>query len=91
MNRQEVIKAVAGMTGFMKKDVAAIFDALDVITVEGLRNEGKIKPITGITLEAKVVPEHEARNPQTGATIVVPEKKKVSAKITAGFKSAVNE
>lgn len=91
MNRQDLIKAVARETGFMKKDVTAIFEAMDELVVKALRTEGKVKPITGVTIEAKIVPEHEARNPQTGETITVAQKKKVSAKIGAGLKAAVNK
>lgn len=91
MNRQEVIKVVATKTGFFKKDVTAIFDAIDEAVIAGLKKDGKVKPISGVTFETKVVEEHEARNPQNGEKVIVPKKKKVSTKISDGFKAAINE
>lgn len=91
MTRQETINKVAEKTGFMKKDVTAIFTVLDEIVVDGLKTDGVVKPITGVTLKANLVAAHDARNPKTGETVKVPAKKKVTGKFSESFKAAVNE
>ena len=85
MNKNEFIKALATRTGASQHEAAHTTDAVLSIIYETLSEGGDlIIPDFG-KLEPKVVPEHQARNPQTGAPVTVPEKTTVRFKPYAGI------
>jgi DNA-binding protein HU-beta len=72
MNKRELIDAVAASTGVARKDTSAVVDAL-FETIGGALGEREKVTVSGFgVFEARHVAEREARNPQTGATVIVP-------------------
>jgi DNA-binding protein HU-beta len=90
MNKNDLIAAVAEVTGLTKADAAKAVDAvLDSIT--GSLKKGKEVRLVGFgTFKVSKRAASEGRNPRTGETIKIPASKR--PKFTAGkaLKDAVN-
>lgn len=85
MNKNEFIKALATRLDVSQHDAARATDAVLGILSDTL-NEGSDITIPDFgKLEPKVVAEHQARNPQTGEPVTVPEKTTVRFKAHAGI------
>lgn len=91
MTKSELISAVANEAGFSKKDTETAIEALETVVIRALKADDKIKIIKGLSLETKVVPAHVGRNPKTGESVNVPEKKKICVTVTPTLKKVVNE
>lgn len=79
MKKQELIDELADRTGFFKKNMKDVVDALEDIVVENLQtatfeqnSEFHIAP--GVVICGRRTPEHESLNPQDRSTIITPEK-----------------
>ena len=89
MNTKNLVKEIAGKTGFTQKDVQAVVDAgIDVIkntvTSEEVSLVGFGKFVTSDRAERVM------RNPATGEQVTVPAKKSLKFKPAKAFKDAVN-
>lgn len=91
MNKVELIKDVAGRTGFTQKDVKTVMEAVQAATFAALVSDGEVKLIDGVTLLKQHKEAHTARNPQTCETIMVEAKNVVKCKFGKAIKDAVNE
>ena len=90
MTKTELVKVVANNTGFTQKDVKAVLEAVQDVVFTTLKDD-EIKLMDGVTLSAKLVPQRTARNPQTGAEIVVPEHLAPKCKFGNAIKAALAE
>ena len=79
IKKQELIDELADRTGFFKKNMKDVVDALEDIVVENLQtatfeqnSEFHIAP--GVVICGRRTPEHESLNPQDRSTIITPEK-----------------
>jgi DNA-binding protein HU-beta len=71
MNKRDLVDAVAASSGIARKDAAAAVDAVFDTITESLKNREKVA-ISGFgSFEARYVSAREARNPQTGASVMV--------------------
>jgi len=73
MNKTEFIKAVAAETGATQKAVKEMLEAAQNVAYAEMAKCEEVKIFDGVTLLGKAVPEREARNPQTGEAVIVPE------------------
>ena len=89
MTKTELVKAVAGKTGFTQKDVKAVMEGLQEVVFETLKNE-EIKLMDGVTLSAVYKEATTARNPMDGSTVNVPAKYAPKCKFGAAIKNAIN-
>jgi DNA-binding protein HU-beta len=89
-NKADIVDAVAEKAGMTKKDAGAAVEAvLDTITT-ALKNKDKVQ-ITGFgTFETRARGERKARNPQTGAEVVVPASNAPAFKAGKALKDAVS-
>ena len=85
MRKIEFIKALATRTGASQHDAARTIDAVLSIISEALSEGDDITIPDFGKFEPKVIPEHQARNPQTGEPITVHEKTTVRFKPYAGI------
>lgn len=84
MNKVELINALAEKAGMTKVDARKAIDSfLDVAKTE-LKNDGKIALVGFGTISVAKRPARQGRNPRTGKTIKIAEKKVVK------FKAASN-
>lgn len=95
MNVNELAKNVANETGVSQKKAREIIDTIEALTVNQLAvaNEEtsvEVKLFTGLSVKSTYVPAHEGRNPQTGETLTIAAKNRVSAKIGNVLKEAAN-
>ena len=90
MTKTELVKAIAVKTGFTQKDVKEVLEATQAVVFATIK-EDEVKLMDGVTLSAKLVPQRTARNPQTGAEIVVPEHLAPKCKFGNAIKAVLAE
>lgn len=91
MTRNEYIKAVAEATNMTQKATKEILEAMQEIVYAEMAKGEEVKIFDSVTLLGKEVPERTARNPQTGAEIVVQEHLAPKAKFGKGIKDFLKE
>ena len=91
MNRTEFVKAVAERAEMTQKAVKEMLDVMQEVVYEEMANGEEVKIFDSVTLLGKEVPERTARNPQTGAEIVVPKHLAPKAKFGTGIKNILKE
>ena len=90
MNKVELIKEVAGKTGFTQKDVKAVIEAIQGITFDTLAAGDEVKIMDGVSFTTVHKDARTARNPRTGETVMVDAKNAVRCKFGKAIKEAVN-
>lgn len=90
MNKRELIDTVAEKTGRTKADVTAITNAIAEAIQLAVAAGDRVTIPGFITIEAVEKKAHTARNPQTGAPIEVPAKRRPKFKAGSNFEAAVN-
>ena len=74
MNKGEFISAVAEQANCSKKQASEVFEAMQTVIIDTLKNREKIA-ITGFgNFEVKHRNERTGRNPQTNENITIPAK-----------------
>ena len=91
MTRAEFVKAVAEKAEMTQKATKEILEVMQEVAYEEMKKGEEVKIFDSVTLCGKVVPERTARNPQTGAEIVVPEHLAPKAKFGTGIKNILKE
>ena len=89
VTKQDVVASVAEATGLSKK---AANDALDAVIdcIKGSLADGNSVGLIGFgTFEVRTRAAREGRNPQTGATITISEKKVPAFKAGKGLRDSV--
>lgn len=88
-NKGDLVEAVAEKADLSKKDAGAALEALlDTITT-ALSNRDKVTLVGFGSFEARARGERKAKNPQTGAEIIVPATTVPAFKAGRAFKDAV--
>ena len=89
MNKPELVSAIAAETGITKADTGRILDAFVKVAQGELLSTGKLQ-VFGLGVFSLVTRAAcTRRNPQTGASIAVPEKRAVKFKPAADLKRAM--
>ena len=90
MKKSELVEAVAAASGLTKADATRAIDATFATITEALKAGNKV-PVAGFgTFAVSQRGERNGRNPQTGATVVIPARKAVTFKAGTAFKESVN-
>lgn len=79
MKKPELINALAEKTGFYKKNMKAVVEALDEIIIEHFKTatfeeDSELHIATGVVIGGRRVPEHESLDPRDRSAIITPEK-----------------
>lgn len=79
MKKQELINELALRTGFFKKNMTEVVNALADIIEDQFKNaeigkDSELHLAPGVVLIGKRKPKGEAKDPRTGETIISPEK-----------------
>jgi len=98
MSKSDFVGAVAEKTGVAKKDVKAVFDAMNEIVAQELGKGGPGEVVVPGLLKLNVtikpaVPEHEGVNPFTKQPTIFkakPERKIVKARVLKCLKDALS-
>jgi DNA-binding protein HU-beta len=89
MNKRDLVDAVAESTGTSKVDAQAAVDAVFDAIAAAMVQRDKVS-ISGFgNFEARFVKARMARNPQTGASVPVPEHHSPKFKPASALKDAV--
>ena len=90
MKKVELVEAVAEQAGLTKADATRAIDATFATITEALKAGNKV-PVAGFgTFAVSQRGERNGRNPQTGATVVIPARKAVTFKAGTALKESVN-
>ncbi len=90
MNKAELIKAVADLTGKAQTETKQFLEAFTETVTETLKSGDKITLIGFGTFDVQDVPARTGRNPQTGKPIQIKAKKKVRFKAGSDLTEKVN-
>ena len=81
MKKPELVEALSEKTGFYKKNMREVVDALAEIVLESLQTAGvnddehsELHIAPGVLICGRRVPAHESINPQDRSVIMTPEK-----------------
>lgn len=91
MTRTEYIKAVAEKAEITQKSAKEILEVMQEVAYAEMKKGEEVKIFDSVTLAGKLVPQRTARNPQTGAEIIVPEHLAPKAKFGTGIKNLLKE
>ena len=90
MKKSELLKAISEAMGISKAEAARRLETVDAIfeVIAGnLETGAKVKMGDYVTVEKKLVPARECRNPKTGEMIQIEEKVAIKVKATAAVKN----
>lgn len=90
ISKDDFVVKLANTLNWTKADAQKAIGGIRTLLFEYLADECDVKLFEGLRFVSSVEPEHKARNPQTGGTIVIPERIKVKAKFGTVFKNAIN-
>jgi DNA-binding protein HU-beta len=85
MNKLELVDAVAEKAGMTKVDARKAIDAILEVTKKELKEDGKVALVGFGTIGVTKRPARQGRNPRTGKTIKIAEKKVVRFKPAANI------
>lgn len=96
LKRKELVDELSIRTGFYKKNIDAILDALDDVIVENMSAATKKDPSEihlshGFVFGGRYSPKHEARDPRTGETVMTPAKYIPYARFSPHFRKKINK
>ena len=79
MKKPELVDALAEKTGFYKKNMKDVVDALEEIIVDNFKaatydSPSELHLATGIVIGGRRVPEHESIDPRDRSVVMTPEK-----------------
>ena len=94
--QDDIIALVKQKSGYFKKDLKAVFAALDSVLIETLANAElddpvEIKLFEGVVIQAKREPERPAKDPRNGELIIAREKIKPNVKLKKTYQWKVEK
>ncbi len=91
MNKAELVDFVAGETSMTKRDAVQAINAVLMGVKNGLMNDLKVTLVGFGTFSVVTKAAHTARNPKTGESVDVPEKRVPKFKPSNMMKDEFNE
>lgn len=96
MTQDDIVDELKERTGFYKKHIKTLLEALDDIIVENMNTAtydepSEIRLFSGWRLGAKRVPDREWREPRNGGTTITPEKLIPYCKLKQSFRQRLNK
>lgn len=89
MNKQDLINSISEKSGLTKKDVESVLNSFLGEVTDALSSGEKVQLIGFGTFETRKRSARVGRNPQTGATLPIPESKVPAFKAGNKLKEAV--
>ncbi len=90
MTKTELIEKMATVSELSKKEAGAALDAFINVVTQTLKTDEEIALIGFGAFKSAIRAERQGRNPATGATMTIPEKRVPSFKAGKALKDAVN-
>ena len=90
MNKTEFVKAVGKNGGITYKTVKEVLDSIEDVLIDTVSNGEDVVMFNGIRFKSATQGERTCRNPKTGETVVVPEKRVMRMKISQRIKDQIS-
>tara|TARA_B110000014_G_scaffold206184_1_gene156835 strand:+ start:41 stop:316 length:276 start_codon:yes stop_codon:yes gene_type:complete len=90
MTKTELVEKMATESELTKKEAGTALDAFIKVVTETLKTDEEIALIGFGTFKSAIRAERQGRNPATGASMTIPEKRVPSFKAGKALKDAVN-
>lgn len=96
LKKEQLVDILAERTGFYKKNIRTILNALDDVIVENMSAATKTEPSEihlslGFVFGGRYSPKREAKDPRDGSTIITPAKYIPYAKFKPSFRQKINK
>lgn len=96
MDQKDIVNELNERTGFYKKNIRTLLDALEDIIIENMNmatydQQSEIALFTGWRLGAKRVPERPYCDPRNREEIITPEKLIPHCKLKQSFRQKINK
>ena len=96
MTQSDVVDEIKEQTGFFKKDIQVVLDALDDIIIDHMRmatldEPSEMRLFHGWKLGGKRLPERPYRDPRNGKTIITPEKVVPYCQFKVSIRQKINQ
>jgi len=91
MKKTDFIRIISKIDGVNNDEAGAAFDEIIAQITDTLATGGKVFIDDIGTLEAVTSAARDGRNPRTGETIQIPEKKRVKFRASSTVKKALND
>ena len=96
LKRKQLVDELNARTGFYKKNIDEILDALDDIIVENMSAATKTEPSEihlslGFVFGGRYAPKREAKDPRNGETVMTPAKYIPYARFKTSFRQKINK
>ena len=91
MNKNELSAEIARRTNISRKDAEQAIETIADIICEQIRDGKKVQIVNFGVFEAKHRPARKARNPKTGESIQIGERRTVLFKPGKGLKASVED
>lgn len=90
ISKDDFVVELANTLNWTKADAQKAIGGIRALLFKHLAEECDVKLFEGLRFVSSIEHEHNARNPQTGDMIIIPERMKVKAKFGTVFKNAIN-
>lgn len=96
LKRKQLVDILSERTGFYKKNIDVILDALDDVIVENMSAATKTEPSEihlslGFVFGGRFSPKREVKDPRDGSTVTTPAKYIPYAKFKPSFRKKINK
>ena len=96
LKRKQLVDEINARTGFFKKNIDEILDALDDVIVENMSTATKTEPSEvhlshGFVFGGRYSPKHEVKDPRNGETVMTPAKYIPYARFKTSFRQKINK
>ena len=96
LKRKQLVDELAGRTGFYKRNVEEMLDALDDIIVENMSTATKTEPSEihlshGFVFGGRFSPKRQVRDPRNGDMVMTPAKYIPYARFKTSFRQKINK
>lgn len=90
MNKEEFMRGVSVITGLSSIDVKRVIAACSTVAVQELAKGGEVRVPGLVALRVKHYDERHAKNPKTGASVVVAPVDKIQARPVPALQAALS-
>ncbi len=90
MNKNDLVAAIAGSTGFSKSDSAKAVDSVFDSIADALKSGEEVRIVGFGSFNVTRRKQSQGRNPRTGEPITIPASNQPKFKAGKGLKDAVN-
>ena len=89
INYTDFIKTLSKRTGYTQTDIREVLNAVSAQLADNLIAGDETVIIQGLVIGTTTAKERNAKNPQTGESMIIPSHKKIKIKVTDKIKNII--